>query len=406
MTATALWKDRIAALSAKIGLRRTVRLVESGLVRVPMVIGQLKPIVYIPLGLINHLPASEMEAVLLHELAHIRRYDHVVNMVQQMAECLLFFNLGFLWMSAIIREERENSCDDMAIAHTGDPVEFVRALVRFKEHGVRDAALAFPGNSKQLLHRVLRISRRENKTLSGRERIVLLLACFMVIGLLIVKIGRISDPVKAKAADVQLVKATAPEVNATDASFRTEPELAAVLRTRQQVAKNMSWVQAQLDRLHHPDGARPIRTVTKRVSAEQRLTREEQERSRLDQERNGSQQERDPEMNPQQAGNDRQQRDRVQTSSAREQAERDRQQAELARHQAELDRQQAGRDREQAQRDREQAERDRQQAERDRQQADKDRRQAERNQQQADKDRQQAERNRHTAEEQSIDQHQ
>ena len=95
------WKGWIV-LSRQLGLRRTVKLVESALVRVPMVIGQLRPIIYIPLGLINHLPASEMEAVLLHELAHIRRYDHVVNMVQHVAECLLFFNPGFLWISSLI----------------------------------------------------------------------------------------------------------------------------------------------------------------------------------------------------------------------------------------------------------------------------------------------------------------
>ena len=131
----------------QLDIRRRVKLVESVLVRAPMVIGQLRPIIYIPLGLINHLPASEMEAVLLHELAHIRRYDYVVNMVQQVAECLLFFNPGFLWISSLLREERENCCDDIAIAHTRDRVEFVRALVRFKEHSLRGWPWRFRGTS-------------------------------------------------------------------------------------------------------------------------------------------------------------------------------------------------------------------------------------------------------------------
>src|SRR5579863_334068 len=240
LAAQALWVERVDVLGRQLGIRQVVKLVESALVRAPVVIGRLRPIIYIPLGLINHLPAREMEAVLLHELAHIRRYDHLVNMVQQAAECLLFFNPGFLWISAIIREERENSCDDIAIAHTRDRVEFVRALVRFKEHSIRGMALAFPGNKRQLLHRVLRISRQENKTLSGRERLVLLGGCLVLLCMLAARVD-----VKKKA-ELQLAEAQVAEIPPA----RVVPkEMVAVQQEREQVAQNMEWVKAQLDEL-------------------------------------------------------------------------------------------------------------------------------------------------------------
>lgn len=360
--APALWVDRVGALSGNVGVRRTVKLVESALVRVPMVIGQLKPIIYVPLGMVNHLPAGEMEAVLLHELAHIRRYDHLVNVAQQIAECLLFFNPGFLWISAVIREERENSCDDMAIAHTGDPVEFVRALVRFKEHSVRGAVLAFPGNRRQLLHRVLRISRQENKTLSGRERIVLLLGCFVLLCLMAMRVGTAVSHKKARELQAQSAGAVTLEVNPVNVKEtpRIEPELASVLRTRLQVTQHMEWVQAQLEQLRKVTHKKSNRKLgPNRVVARQRNTEAVEQGDK----------------------------ERQQAEQEREQAEQDRQQAECDRQQAERDRQQAERDRQQADLDRQQALRDRQQADQDRQLVSKDREQAERDRLQALHDR-------------------
>ncbi len=180
------WTRKVRSLARQLGIRRRVALLESGLVRMPMVIGHLRPVIFIPLGLLNHLPAGEMEAVLLHELAHIRRHDYFVNVVQHMAESLFFFNPGLLWLSALLREERENCCDDIAIARTNDRVEFVRALVSFKEHALRSGvALGFPAGKRQLLHRVLRITRQENKTLSGGERFFFLGSCLVAVVLLV-----------------------------------------------------------------------------------------------------------------------------------------------------------------------------------------------------------------------------
>jgi beta-lactamase regulating signal transducer with metallopeptidase domain len=351
LAAPALWVEKVNALSRQLGIRRTVKLVESVLVRVPVVIGQLKPIIYVPLGLINHLPAGEMEAVLVHELAHIRRYDYVVNMMQQAAECLLFFNPGFLWISSLLREERENSCDDIAIAHTRDRVEFVRALVRFKEHSLRGMALAFPGDRRQLLHRVLRISRQENKTLSGRERLILLGGCLVLLCLLAARVGTMK--VEEKEVKVAVVGNTA--------VAPVQVELVSVLQARQQVAENMEWVQAQLDRLHRKGAVR------KRGGRVKEQTEQNMEQVRQNE---------------------------VQVKLNQDQDEKNRQQAVLDREQAERDGQQADRDRQQADRDREQAEKDRQQAEKDRQQAERDRQQAEKDRQQPERDRQQAEQKR------------
>jgi hypothetical protein len=382
LAAPALWVERVDGLSRQLGVRQAVKLVESLLVRVPMVIGQLRPIIYIPLGLINHLPASEMEAVLLHELAHIRRYDHLVNMVQQAAECLLFFNPGFLWISALIREERENSCDDIAIAHTRDRVEFVRALVRFKEHSIQGMTLAFPGNKRQLLHRVLRISRQENKTLSGKERFVLLGGCLVMLCLLVARAD-----VKKKAEPVAGVRLAAVQLAEAVPVREVPKEVVAVLQERERVTQNMEWVKAKLDQLHHQPNIkkRMIDMDQEAMNAEraEQMLKEQEgmvEEAERDQQRAADlDQQRAAELDRQQEA-ERVEQEAKQSLADKLQADRDREQDKL----------QADKDREQAERDRQQAERDRQQAEKDRLQADRDRKQAELDGLRADKDRERA----------------
>src|SRR6185312_686704 len=263
--ASALWVDQVLRLSRQMGVRQVVKVVESGLARVPMVIGQLKPIVVIPLGLINHLPPGEMEAVLLHELAHVRRCDHVVNLVQRVAECLLFFNPGALWVSALIRDERENCCDDLAIAQTGDKVELVRALIRFKEHSLGSLAMAFPGNRRQLLHRVMRLSRDRNKALDPGERVFLAGGLLGLLWLLSMSPGgpvRIADKASAAASMV-----------------RPPSQELALLESRQRVTENMEWVEAQLSSLRHEKAARHTGGIKPAGTAGGVATKEAKERS-------------------------------------------------------------------------------------------------------------------------------
>ncbi len=180
------WKKKIRQLSRHLKIKKNVMLLESRIVNMPLVIGHLRPIIFIPLGLLTQLPEREIEAVLLHELAHIRRHDYFVNFLQRVAENLLFFNPGLLWISALLREERESCCDDIAIGHTGDKTTFIRALVSFKQHTEqsRGLAVAFPSRHHQLLHRVLRIAHDRNKSLSAGERLFFVGSCLVLAALL------------------------------------------------------------------------------------------------------------------------------------------------------------------------------------------------------------------------------
>ncbi|RJS19999.1 peptidase M56 [Corallococcus sp. H22C18031201] len=122
------WQARLDALSRRLGLRRAVRLLQSASLDVPAAVGWLSPVVLLPVSTLTGLPAKQLEMVLAHELAHIRRHDFAVNLAQVLVETLLFYHPAIWWMTRVVRVERENCCDDIAVASSGNSVSYARAL--------------------------------------------------------------------------------------------------------------------------------------------------------------------------------------------------------------------------------------------------------------------------------------
>jgi uncharacterized protein (TIGR03435 family) len=150
------WEQVFDMLRAQLSVSRPVRLLVSGLVRAPAVVGLLRPLVLVPVGALAGLPGEQMEALLLHELAHIRRYDYLVNALQNMVEALLFYHPAVWWISGHMRSERELCCDDVAVAVTGDAQSYALALAEVAaQHVHYQAAIASTGGS--LAHRMARL---------------------------------------------------------------------------------------------------------------------------------------------------------------------------------------------------------------------------------------------------------
>lgn len=181
------WKERLEALSQAIQLNKRIVLLESQLVKVPSVTGFFKPIILLPIGLLSQLPQDQVEAILLHELAHIRRKDYFVNLLQSFAEIVFFFNPGVLWLSSLIKEERENCCDDIAVSVTKCKAKFVHALVSFQEYNMKNNELimGFGGKKDHLLNRAKRIINNDVKSLNAVEKTFLSIAVFSVVFVMI-----------------------------------------------------------------------------------------------------------------------------------------------------------------------------------------------------------------------------
>lgn len=169
------WENKVASLSATLGIRKHVQLLQSGLAKVPMAAGHLKPVILLPLGMLNGLSTAEIEAILSHELAHIKRRDYLVNLLQSLIEIVFFFNPAVLWVSKLIREERENCCDDLALACTGSKHDYIKALISCEEfqHNTPAYAMAFTGRKNQLLERVSRMVFNKTTSLNKIEKAIL-----------------------------------------------------------------------------------------------------------------------------------------------------------------------------------------------------------------------------------------
>jgi beta-lactamase regulating signal transducer with metallopeptidase domain len=118
------WEHLAARLSRRLHIGRRVRLLQSSMVDVPTVIGWLKPVILLPVSALSGLTPHQLEAILAHELAHIRRHDYLVNLLQTLVETLLFYHPAVWWLSRRIRAERENCCDDLAVSLSGDPYTY------------------------------------------------------------------------------------------------------------------------------------------------------------------------------------------------------------------------------------------------------------------------------------------
>lgn len=167
------WIVRFYELAERMRIGQEVELRESVQVAVPMVIGFLKPVVLVPLGMLANLPAAQVEAILLHELAHIRRRDYLINLVQIFCENVFFFNPAVWWICKLIREEREHCCDDLAISVMQSKTSFIHALVSFQEFNLSRPAfeVAFSKKRNHLLDRIKRIVNNNNKPLDAMEKL-------------------------------------------------------------------------------------------------------------------------------------------------------------------------------------------------------------------------------------------
>ena len=153
-------------LGRQIGMRMLPLVAHSTRVTTPMVVGVLKPAILLPVAILNDMSLQQVESLLLHELAHIRRYDHLVNLLQRIIETILFFHPAVWWLSHKVSVEREHCCDDLALAWGSEPCDYAETLVRASELRLQSAglgadsaaALAATGRQPSALHRrVLRV---------------------------------------------------------------------------------------------------------------------------------------------------------------------------------------------------------------------------------------------------------
>ncbi len=236
--------DSIAAatkrVAERLGVRRVIEVAQSSLVEVPTMIGWLKPLVLLPASAVSGLSVQQLEAVIAHELAHVRRHDYLVNLFQLLMETVFFYHPAVWWVSHRMRVEREECCDDIAVHMTGDRVGYAKLLVWLEESRDPTArqTLAMSADGGSLLNRVHRLLSTPTETTGIGPLVIATVLTFVVVTGVFLAIN--PRPSLAQENDSPHDDRTAVQVT-EDGSIK----LLAVMPR-----------QASADKAWHPDGTR------------------------------------------------------------------------------------------------------------------------------------------------------
>ena len=234
-------QETLAVLCRRLRIERTVALVASVRVSVPVVLGHVKPVVVVPAAAFAGLSPAHLEAILAHELAHVHRHDYLVNLAQSVIEMLLFYHPAVWWVSHQVRVAREHCCDDLAVRACGNRRGYIHALLDLEELRNPSAMLALGAADGSLLGRARRLL-GQSESRAGAPRlaasaIVLSIVCAVTV-LSFVSVDRVdASPAAAPAAIDSVSAGVMPSATAIGQSGSptpvvTSPDPAATLESR------------------------------------------------------------------------------------------------------------------------------------------------------------------------------
>ncbi len=223
------WRLFVREMSMQLGIKKNVSIYLSGLVNTPLTIGYLKPIILVPLGCINNLSTSQVEAVLLHELAHIKRLDFLINILLSVVETVLYFNPFVQLLNRDIKQERENCCDDWVLQYQYDGAMYANALMALATTTTSPKIALYASDKMMLLARIKRII-HPNKSSQYKPGISLgALIMFLLLGL-----QMIINPVGNSAFTSDKALAAITKNESEKVVFVSKPEVIDYIRNKKE----------------------------------------------------------------------------------------------------------------------------------------------------------------------------
>lgn len=168
-------------VKALLGITREVQLKSSSWIKSPVILGAIRPTILLPIGLIEGLSVEEVEAILYHELAHLKRNDFVINIIINVLQIVFFYHPAYWWMKSQLDNEREYATDELALKYSEKKLPMIKALAKVQAYSMNQPGLAFAGNSKnQVLKRIniMMNSKQQPNWLSATLTIAILLVAF------------------------------------------------------------------------------------------------------------------------------------------------------------------------------------------------------------------------------------
>ena len=241
------WQQRIDSVRKKVNLKKNIRVLQSATVSVPMVAGHFKPVILIPLSALSHIPAGQLEAIIAHEMAHIRRNDFLVNILQTIAESVLFFNPATWYLSSLMRKERENCCDDIALKAGYNAFDYARALLsvqNFSQEKYYGQVAIFSKNNNKLLERIKRITAMKSSKTNTLQRIIALVSITLILTGTGIMLSMSSCTTANAAGSGQIAENTPRESTKMPARYEVKEDILITQdtsRDRNSVIVNTDW---------------------------------------------------------------------------------------------------------------------------------------------------------------------
>lgn len=157
------WQAKISSMAVQFGITRPVRLRIVDSIASPLTAGCWRPLLLLPASLLSGMPPELVEALIAHELGHIKRCDYLVNLAQNVIETLLFYHPAVWWLSRCIRQEREQIADDLAASYLGEPRRLALALSELEKRQFSHNTLALAANGGELMSRIKRLLRPDGQ---------------------------------------------------------------------------------------------------------------------------------------------------------------------------------------------------------------------------------------------------
>ncbi len=231
--------------ATRLRVRQAFQIFASKAVTAPTMIGWLKPVILFPVASLAGLAPSQLEAMLAHELAHIRRHDYLVNSLQIAIETLLFYHPAVWWISKQIRREREHCCDDAAVTVTGSPLIYAKALYLLEEQRSITPQLTLGGNGGQLTMRIRRLLTGRESVAGSRGTAFL----FLAMGVLVIcAMLMVSNSTRARAS------AQAPQSKSSSDANDIIPPVIGESEARQHLLQHPAPIYPPIARAAHVAG--------------------------------------------------------------------------------------------------------------------------------------------------------
>lgn len=258
--------QRVEALTRRLRVSRPVRLAQSALVEVPTVIGVLKPLILLPATAMTGLSSEQLDAILAHEIAHIRRHDYFVNLIQTVIETLLFYHPAVWWLSGRIRQERENCCDDIASNVCENPIRYAEALVRMEELRAPAGGLVMAASGGSLAFRIRRLLGQPARETSSPNWWVGGLVSLLIVVALVLPVVSQSSETLAEESDRPSANLIATEADDEkvfpDEEADSPPSLAQIADAMEASMRNYATIDFSADFLKghgsEPEPSKPL----------------------------------------------------------------------------------------------------------------------------------------------------